>query len=435
MELVLQQKQKLNLVMTMELRQAIAILQYSTVELHNFLRDQEHENPLIELKESSDFPERKGSIPIRRTGSEVKNPIDYMPDEKTGEREELLEQIAWLDIAPQERALLNYLVFNLDANGYLLFRVEEMAAEIGLSREKVVAGIEMLQHLEPVGVGARNLAECLYLQVKAFYPEAHNTALIIKNHLEELAGKKWQEIARSLNIELAEVKHAFEIIRTLNPKPCRLDHNPIEYITPDIIIEENDGSLEVYLNDSFLPKVEFNHRYHDFIDKKSELNKYIKDKYKNYQMLISSLEQRRNTILKVTEAMIKKQQGFFREGFSGLQPLTLKEIADEIGMHESTVSRATTNKFIQTPKGTYEFRIFFTSKLSTANGEEASQTKVKLLLEEHIKNENKYKPYSDQKIADYFKTKKGITISRRTVAKYREELNIPSSSKRKEIKV
>lgn len=434
MELVLQQKQKLNLVMTMELRQAIAILQYSTVELYDYLQEQELENPLIELKDRDGDHYDKGSIPIKSTGSEAKNPIDFMPDEKTGERDELLEQVAWLDVTPSQRALLNHLVLNLDANGYLPLQADEIAVELGMDKEEVSSGINMLQSLEPAGVGAGNLAECLYLQVKAYYPEATVTGLIIKDHLEQLASKKWQEIARTLNIELAEVKTAFELIRSLNPKPCRLDQKPIEYVNPDIIVEATDGGLEVYLNDKYLPKVEFNYSYNNTLDNNG-LNKYIKDKYKNYQMLISSLEQRRNTILKVTQAIIKKQQDFFTEGFSGLQPLTLKEVADEIGMHESTVSRATMNKFIQTPKGTFEFRIFFTSKLNTDNGEEASQTKVKLLLEEHIKNENKYKPYSDQKIADYFKTEKGITISRRTVAKYREELNIPSSSKRKEIKI
>ncbi|MFA1818809.1 RNA polymerase factor sigma-54 [Virgibacillus oceani] len=435
MELVLQQKQKLNLVMTMELRQAIAILQYSTVELYDYLQHQELENPLIELTENEDVHFEKGSIPIKNMGGSGKNPIDFLPDKKTNEREMLLEQVTWLDISHKEKALLHYLIFTLDENGYLPSPEEEISSELGLELESVRTGIETLQKLEPVGVGARNLAECLYLQVKTYYPDDEVTELIIKSHLEQLANKKWQEISKSLNIELAEVKRAFETIRLLNPKPCQLEQKAIEYVTPDIIVEEHAGDLAFYLNDKYLPKVEFNRSYNTLIDGKNELNKYVKDKYKSYQMLMSSLEQRRSTILKVTEAIINKQERFFTEGFSGLNPLTLKEIADEIDMHESTVSRSTMNKFIQTPRGTFELRIFFTSKLNTNNGENASQTKVKLLLEEHIKNENKYKPHSDQKIADYFKTKKGITISRRTVAKYREELNILSSSKRKEVKV
>ena len=435
MELVLQQKQKLNLVMTMELRQAIAILQYSTVELYEYLQQQELENPLIELTEGKETHFDNGNIPVKKIGGDSKNPIDFLPDEKTDEREKLLEQLVWLDISDKERALLHYLVFNLDENGYLLQREEDISSELGLDIEDVKIGVEKLQGFEPAGIGARNLAECLYLQIKAYYPDDHVTGLIIKAHLEQLAEKKWQEIAKSLNIELAEVKSSFERIRSLNPKPCRLEKKAIEYVTPDIIVEKKAGKLEVYLNDKYLPKVEFNRSYSALSDGEKDLNKYIKDKYKSYQMLMSSLEQRRNTILKVTETIINKQKSFFTEGFSGLNPLTLKEIANEIDMHESTVSRATMNKFIQTPKGTFEFRIFFTSKLNTDNGESTSQTKVKLLMEKYIQNENKYKPYSDQKIADYFKEKKGITISRRTVAKYREELNIPSSSKRKEVKV
>lgn len=435
MELVLQQKQKLNLVMTMELRQAIAILQYSTIELYEYLQNQELENPLIELKDREDVHFDRGEIPIRSTGEESKNPIDFLPDDRKNGRESLLEQIAWMDITDKERALLNYLVFSLDENGYLPLQEEEISSELGLDTEEVRLGIEMLQNLEPAGTGARNLAECLYLQVRYHYPDECITEKIIQDHLEDLAGKKWHEIAKKLNIELAGVKDAHELICSLNPKPCRLEEKRIEYVNPDVVVEEQDGNLEVYLNDKYLPKVEFNYSYTHMPEKPNDLNKYIKDKYKNYQMLLSSLEQRRTTILKVTESIIHRQKDFFTQGFSGLKPLTLKEIADEIDMHESTVSRATTNKFIQTPKGTFDFRIFFSSKLNTESGESASQAKVKLLLEEHIKNENKYKPYSDQKIADYFKTKKGITISRRTVAKYREELNIPSSSRRKEIKV
>src|SRR5690625_4883285 len=435
MELVLQQKQKLNLVMTTELRQAIAILQYSTGELYEYVQNQALENALIELTGREDVPYERGNIPVKRTGAESKNPIDFLPDEKKDEREKLLEQVAWLNVSNKERALLKYLVLSLDGNGYLPFQEEEIAAELELDIEEVKSGINLLQGMEPAGVGARSLAECLYLQARIYYPEAYITQNIIRDYLEQLASKKWKDIAKSLNIELAEVKAAFEMIRTFNPKPCRLDDKAIEYVNPDIIVEEADGKLEVYLNDKYLPKVEFNHSYSDMLAEKNGLNKYIKDKFKNYQMLMSSLEQRKNTILKVTKAIIKKQHEFFTKGFSGLQPLTLKEIADEIEMHESTVSRATTNKYIQTPKGTFEFRIFFSSKLNTESGENASQTKVKLLLEEHIKHENKYKPYSDQKIAEYFKENKGITNSRRTVAKYREELNIPSSSKRKEIKV
>ncbi|AXI10313.1 RNA polymerase sigma-54 factor [Oceanobacillus zhaokaii] len=435
MELVLQQKQKLNLMMTVELRQAISLLQYSTIDLYQFIREQELENPLIELVEREDK-----QLPfdgnMRSGGSDYSknNPIDFLAAEDKDERKKLIEQVRWLDIEEWECNILIYLVNNLDANGYLPLNATEISSLLRIDEETVQHGIALLQQLEPIGVGARNFSECLLLQLKYHYPEEKVTEQIIMHHLENLANKKWQAIASTLKISLSEVKSAFDLIRTLNPRPCILDSRETEYLFPDIIIEKNAGKLDVYLNDGYLPKINFNNQYTDGLHDKNDLN-FVQDKYRSFQMLVNSIEQRRNTILKITQAVLKKQAAFFTDGLTALQPLTLKEIADEINMHESTVSRATSNKTIQTPEGTIDFRIFFTSKIETADGNSTSQTKVKLLLEEFIREENKYKPHSDQKIADHFKTKKGITISRRTVAKYREELNIPSSSKRKEIRI
>ncbi|RDW15419.1 RNA polymerase sigma-54 factor [Oceanobacillus chungangensis] len=435
MELVLQQKQKLNLMMTVELRQAISLLQYSTIDLYHFIRNQESENPLIELveKEEQHFTFERNSK-LGSTDYSKKNPIDFVANNEEDERKRLTEQVRWLDIAEQERNILLFLVHNLDANGYLPLTVAEISTLLQIDEKAVKNGITLLQQLEPIGVGARNLSECLLLQLNYYYPEEEVVEQIVINYLEDLANKKWQAIAKSLDISLTEVKAAFDLIRTLNPRPCILESRETEYLYPDIILEKNDGKLDVYLNDGYLPKINFNSQYTDRLYDKSDLN-YVQDKFRSYQMLVNSIEQRRSTILKITEAVLQKQSAFFNEGFKALKPLTLKEIADEINMHESTISRATSNKTLQTPEGTFDFRIFFTSKLETEDGNSTSQTKVKLLLEEYIKEENKYKPHSDQKIADYFKTKKGITISRRTVAKYREELNIPSSSKRKEIRI
>ncbi|WP_245975459.1 RNA polymerase factor sigma-54 [Oceanobacillus chungangensis] len=432
---MLQQKQKLNLMMTVELRQAISLLQYSTIDLYHFIRNQESENPLIELveKEEQHFTFERNSK-LGSTDYSKKNPIDFVANNEEDERKRLTEQVRWLDIAEQERNILLFLVHNLDANGYLPLTVAEISTLLQIDEKAVKNGITLLQQLEPIGVGARNLSECLLLQLNYYYPEEEVVEQIVINYLEDLANKKWQAIAKSLDISLTEVKAAFDLIRTLNPRPCILESRETEYLYPDIILEKNDGKLDVYLNDGYLPKINFNSQYTDRLYDKSDLN-YVQDKFRSYQMLVNSIEQRRSTILKITEAVLQKQSAFFNEGFKALKPLTLKEIADEINMHESTISRATSNKTLQTPEGTFDFRIFFTSKLETEDGNSTSQTKVKLLLEEYIKEENKYKPHSDQKIADYFKTKKGITISRRTVAKYREELNIPSSSKRKEIRI
>ncbi len=432
MELVLQQTQKLNLVMTVELRQAIALLQYSTADLYDYLVEQEADNPLIELNENDS---KISNDRMRRSGSDLKNPIDFAANKESSEREKLLEQVKWLDIEEDEQIILQYLVLNLDENGYMRLEEEEILSQTGANQELLERGINLLQKLEPIGVGARNLSECLVLQLRNDYPEEKITEKIILDHLDKLANKKWQEIAKALEISLSDVQAAFDLIRTLHPRPCNLNSKVVEYLNPDVIIEENEGNFDVYLNDSYLPEVRFNPQYTNILNMKGDQGKYIQDKYRSCKMLINSLEQRRNTILKVTQAIISKQCDFFNKGLSALKPLTLKDIADEIDMHESTVSRATADKIIQTPMGTFDIRVFFTSKLKSENGNSESQTKVKLMMEEFIRNENKYQPYSDQKIAEYFKTKKGITISRRTVAKYRNQLNILPSSKRKEIRV
>ena len=190
-----------------------------------------------------------------------------------------------------------------------------------------------------------------------------------------------------------------------------------------------------HLNDGYLPAIHMNKDYSQYLHVKNDASKYMNTQYKNYQWLLSSIEQRRNTIIKIVHVLLERQEDFFKNGFRSLKPLTLKEVADEIEMHESTVSRATTNKVIQTPFGSFDLRLLFTSKLETADGNTISQTKMKTLLENFIAQENKFKPYSDQKIAEYFNAEQGITISRRTISKYREELRIPPSSKRKDIQV
>ena len=438
MEMLLQQKQTMNLVMTTELRQAISLLQYTTYELYQFIKEQELENPLIELVEKEDSYSYSSGAARKtvKSGDATPDPFEFIANDGESMRQNLIKQSQWMNLSEGDQQILHYLILSLDENGFLPLTISEISSQLGLGEEEVLDKIKLLQQLEPIGVGARNLQECLLLQAEYHYPDEQIVQSIIKEQLNNLANKKWHEIANSLQATLQEVKMAFDMIQTLDPKPCTmLSNDKTEYLNPDIIIEHIDGVFEVSLNDGYVPEIRYNQQYFGLVDKKTDAYEYVHDKYKSYQWLLSSIEQRRNTILKITHAVIQKQQGFFTDGFSALKPLTLREIADEIDMHESTVSRATMNKVIQTSKGSFDFRIFFTSKLNTADGNSMSQTKVKLLLKDIVKQENKYKPISDQKIADYFKTKKGVTISRRTVAKYREELKIPASSKRKEIEL
>lgn len=435
MELGLQQRQELNLLMTVELRQAIELLQYSTYELEQYIREQELENPLIQLKEKDEKPVFEERLHRRSSlygSSEM--PMDAVQCAEENKRDELLKQAKIIYSDASTQSLLKYLVYNLDDNGFL--HLNDSTPSSLFDENQIEKGIHLLQELGPIGIGARNLKECLLLQIMYNYPENKLAACLVENYLNLVADRKWNEIALKMGISMAEVKNLFDFIQSLNPRPCSfLSNGSTKYLTPDIIVELNEDGFTFHLNDGYLPGIHMNKSYSQYLSEKSDTSKYVQSQYKNVQWLLSSIEQRRNTIIKIVRVLLEKQETFFKHGFDALKPLTLKEVADEIDMHESTVSRATSNKVIQTPFGSFDLRILFTSKLEMSDGTAVSQTKVKKLLESLIANENKYKPYSDQKIAEFFSAEKGITISRRTITKYREELRIPSSSKRKGIRV
>lgn len=431
MELTLTQKQEQSLVMTFQLKQAIELLQYSTFDLYQYIKEQELENPLIELEEQPQdflYAERTHGKTIL-TGSSQQI-IDYAQSD-IDMRNNLVKQAKLLFKKEEDQQLVKYLIYNLDDSGFLQLTNYEPFDEATVER-----GIHLLQQIGPIGLGARNMRECLLLQITYDFPEEQLAKKLIENHLDLLANRKWNDISRCLKISLARVKEIYEFIQTLNPTPSfGISDFSVEYLVPDIVVELKDEKLIYYLNESYLPEIHFNNQYSDLMNVKDETSKYINNQFSSYKWLLSSIEQRRLTILKIIEVLIKKQESFFKEGFSSLKPLTLKEVASEIEMHESTVSRATMNKVIQTPKGSFDLRKLFTSKLETNDGNLISQTEVKLLLENIIKKENKCKPFSDQQIANHFNDEKGITIARRTISKYREELNIPTASRRKEISV
>ncbi|WKA59180.1 RNA polymerase factor sigma-54 [Planococcus shenhongbingii] len=437
MELVLHQKQELNLFMTYKLRQAIELLQYSTYDLYQYLMEQEMENPLIELKEqkSSDLYEgtlNRSSI----TRSTSASAIEMKQSKEVCMRDKLMQQaeIFYRDV--QDLKVIEYIIYNIDDNGYLNFAGNEQELSAVFNENEISRGIQLLQAVGPAGIGARNLKECLLLQVNDEFPDKELIECLIENFLELLANKKWEDIAARMGIPLGKVKEIHELMLTLNPRPCSfISDFSIQYVNPDIIVKPNGAGLSFYLNDGYLPEIHFNDQYSTLLNQNDETAKYLQEKYKSYQWLVSSLEKRSETINKIMQVLIKKQQRFFAEGLIALAPLTLKDVAEEIEMHESTVCRVTMNKFIQTPKGTFELRALFTSKLETSDGNSIAQTKVKMLLKSLIEGENKCQPLSDQKITDYFNEEKGIRVSRRTISKYREELNIPSSSRRKELTI
>ncbi|MET3574947.1 RNA polymerase factor sigma-54 [Bhargavaea ullalensis] len=430
MNLAMTQRQELKLVMTMELRQAIEILQYTTYELEQFLIEQQMDNPLIELQEpAGTFDERPFGV---RPAGGSRNGM--LPECWKGTeplfRDELcaLARMTFKDEA--DLALVQMLILNLDDDGYL-----RLPDDKALCTDTIDHGIRLLQQIGPAGIGARSLQECLLLQLEQIGDNGP-AASIIRDHFGLLARNRWSEMAALLEVPLKTVKEAQELIRSLQPKPCGFisDFKP-DYVTPDVIVEETAEGLTFRLNDRHLPELRMNPDYLSLLSSENEATDYLTDQYRKFRWLQNSLDQRRSTIIKIVGVLLEKQHRFFTGGPCSLQPLTMKEVADEIDMHESTVSRAVSGKTIRTPAGTFDLRSLFGSKLSTADGDAVSQNKVKSLLRQLVDGENKSKPLSDQKLADYLKQDKGITISRRTISKYREELNIPSSSIRKQLSV
>ncbi|MBZ5199920.1 RNA polymerase factor sigma-54 [Planomicrobium chinense] len=431
MKTTLQQQQKLNIAMTPELRQAIELLQYSTAELEHYIREQEIENPLIELKEKENrdlsTTESLRSYPARQS---AEWPLEALVGNEEITRDSLYSSAKLIYSDKSTQKLLKFLIYNLDDNGYL----DLSGQPVPFSKDQIEAGILLLQKAGPTGIGARDLKECLLLQLQNLHPEETAAKKLVEQYLDLLAERKWKEISLKMKISLEEIKKIHQLIRTLHPKPCTfLGAFTLEYVIPDIIVATMNGQLTFKLNDSHLPDIQMNSFYSPVHRPKDNASSYLQTQFQKVQWLLNSIEQRRNTLIKIVSVLINRQEKFFKNGSSHLNPLTLKDVAEEIDMHESTVSRAVSNKVVQTAFGSFELKQLFPSKLTNAEGEEVSQTSVKSLIQVFISHEDKDKPYSDQKIADYLALCKGIPISRRTISKYREELKIPAASRRKEI--
>lgn len=414
--------------MTTQLRQSIELLQYSTYDLEQFIRQQELENPLIDLQEKPTSPqiERLPSFRPSKYAKQATSDISKPIEENL--RDYLLKMVNLNFKDRDTQKLLKYIINNLNDFGYLT--IEDSNAIY--SAEFITKGIELLQQIGPIGIGARNLKECLIMQCQYRYPNHLILQELIQNHLSLLAENKWQMIAKNMKCSVEVIQQLNKQIQTLNPRPCNFSiSDSIEYVQPDIIVEFQENELTFYLNDNYLPQIHLNKHYLNVPTINSEDKQYILNHHRNYQWLVNSIEQRRNTIIKIMHVLINKQLDFFKNGIAHLVPLTLKEVAEEIDMHESTVSRTTSNKFIQTPIGTFEMKSLFTSKISKNDGGQISQEKVKALLKQIIQRENKYKPYSDQKISEYLNSEYAIQIARRTISKYRDELQIPTASMRK----
>ncbi len=446
-ELTIEQTQKLS--MTPELIQAIQILQFNNQELSDYVQNELLENPVLEAEKSYDAQEVDIREKIREADYEEESfrQWEYRPDDDDDYTYEqyvyeedtltdyLLSQLQFSRLTEQKAAIGRYIIEVIDDNGYLTMSVEEISRAVNAEIETVEEVLGFIQTFDPCGVAARNLRECLIIQFAAKGLLTDEIEYIIEHMLEELADNKIAHIAKTLGIKNQEVQQIADLIKTMEPKPGRVfsSGEATRYVVPDIIIEKVNGEYQVLNNDTSMPKLMVSSYYNKLsaeAEKDEELNKYLTDRFNAAVWLIKSIEQRKQTIYNVASAVVKYQQNFFDHGEKALKTLTLKQIAEEVGVHESTVSRSINGKYMQSPRGVFELKYFFTSGVSGEDGTGVSSNSVKSIIKEIIAGENPQKPYSDQDMVEILKDK-GIDISRRTVAKYREGMNILSSSKRR----
>lgn len=433
------QQQTLKLTMTQELTQAIALLQYNTQELSAFLESKALENPLMQIEASpaqaaeSRFDRMKPSK--YKIDNNKQNWIEQIGTKThTTLQEYLHAQLAIAELDEKELKLISYLIGCLDENGYLKIDLEAVAKKFAVSDADMKEALIEIQSLEPAGVAARDLQECLWLQLERLHPFHELAEQVISDYFMLFADKKWKDIARKLGVELKEIQEVFDLVQTLNPRPASAFQNEVApYITPEVVIQWEDGAFSVSIYDDVLPKIRFNEGYFRKFqaDGDQQVNRFLQEKKADFQWIARSIEQRKETLLRVTMKIVEKQPDYFWKGPNYLLPMTMKEIADELEIHESTVSRAVREKYAQTPFGTIELRSFFSSTIKTTSFENTSSEQAKNAISEMVKVEDKKKPLSDQIIVQRLEEEKGIVISRRTVAKYRDQLKIPSSSKRK----
>jgi len=356
-------------------------------------------------------------------------------------RENLYDNLKWqLHVSALDKKQVeigDYIIGSLDDDGYLRVPLEDIAGECNCTVPEVEQVLRVIQTFDPVGVGARNLGECLRLQLESRGVRDKIVFAIVEQQLDRLQKKKFKEIARDLKIDESQVREVFHQISHLEPKPGRArNSDDVKYIQPDVYVKKVDEKYMIYLNEGKTGSLRINRYYRQLLQQGATFDvkdkEFAMEKYKAAVWLIKNIEKRKSTILKVSEAVMTFQKEFLEKGTNALRPLTLKEIAEVVGMHESTVARVTTNKYIETPRGIFELKYFFSPGLETDTGEEASSTSIKEMLAELIANENPKKPYSDQRLAELIR-QKGINIARRTVAKYREQLRILSAKMRKEV--
>ncbi|MBU0514306.1 MAG: RNA polymerase factor sigma-54 [Proteobacteria bacterium] len=466
------------LVMTPQLQQAIKLLQYGRLELLDTIQQELTANPVLEEVAEDEGPEAPDVLPESEEAAPVESEktvevnveesaregdIDwenylgeysslpaqtsvYEPRDapsfenvvakKTDLKDHLSWQLQMSHCTPDQMEIGAYIIGNIEPDGYLMVSLDEIAQATGRSVEEALAVLTRIQDFDPPGVAARDLAECLLIQWRQLYGEDELAEAILRDHLPDLERRDYQGLAKALGADLEDLVETIGMITALEPKPGRTysADEPV-YISPDIYLYKMGDDYAIVLNEDGLPRLRVNQFYKQALtnrDDKMEpqAKEYIQDKLRSAVWLIRSIQQRQRTIYKVTESIVNFQRDFLDRGISHLRPLVLRDVAEDVGMHESTISRVTTNKYVHTPQGLFELKYFFNSAIPKGNGQSVASEAVKEAIRRIITNEDPTRPLSDQAIADMLR-QKDILIARRTVAKYREMLGMSSSSRRR----
>jgi len=419
--------QRLQLNMTQDLIQAISLLQYSSLELISIFHELMEENPLIEVEihfESldSEEPVAKGensSSWIEQIKGKTENTL----------LDAIREQIIGLPLTVTEWKIINYMIGQLDENGYLEMDEKEVAHRFKVSSSDVDRLVELLQQLDPPGVGARSVGECFLLQLRRRNEADSVAEKILKDHFQDFIAGKWQKLTKITGFSFGELESLLKKIRLLNPRPASSFHKDESiYIFPDAILEYRHHRWEVRLTDDVFT-LRLNQHYQNFNGDKS-VQKFYSQNLRQFQLLQNGMKRRKDLLEKLLKCLIQHQEKFLLNKTKVLAPLTLQDLAEELGVHVSTISRIVKNKYIQTPKGLFAMKDLLSDGRNKSKGGKISVHQIKQKIEEIIDNEDKQAPYSDQRIADLL-NEEGLEVSRRVIAKYREQMNIPSSTKRK----
>jgi len=351
--------------------------------------------------------------------------------------EHLLSQLNMLPLSEDEIMIGEYIIWNINEHGYLSYDADLIAINLDVDRDEVEKVLKIIQQFDPVGIGARTLQECLLIQMEEFDPNDEIAIDILRDHFEDFTNKRYEKITKKMDLTLDDIRRVIEVVTKLNPKPGEgyvLLHQNV--IVPDLVVEKEDDEFKISMNDWNIPHLRINNSYKKLLLNKKKSSKetrdYIRQSLESARWLINSIHQRRATILRVMETIIEQQREFFERGKDFLKPMILKDIADEIGMDISTISRVTNGKYVQTEHGVFELKYFFSERIHSDAGDDVSNKKIKSIIKGIIDEEDSNKPLNDQKIAEMLK-EKGFKVARRTVAKYREQMMIPVSRLRRKI--